>query len=361
MSPEFGYNQEKKYEPPVKVSAFTEIMSVAPEKLIRNVEDLAGKVVWLSDGSSSVANCRAVELATTLIAAHNLHGIVEGIVTDTVGGGHAELALNDLGIDITRLELNTEIVDELKAIFPRVIFDEKVMRFLSAESFVFPESKRSLREANLRSREALIRGAAREINITLPNIAVLGCEDLPHFKDVSVQEFLNQNSQSPDQMVLKFCCPDCSRMQQTAVEHGVLPTGQVVKHHQFPVKCKGGKDLAQAFTDGKIQEKSLSEMVKLGFFVSGKAIYRLTTKSLDPETDVLLVRNYSNSRGTIAQIVSECNAPIGITQRFYFDDKKDIPGKDFIQVLRGNTALQNAIKSQPLLITNRDIDIFLPC
>lgn len=163
--------------------------------------------------------------------------------------------------------------------------------------------------------------------------------------------------------VLKFICPDCSRQRQEPIEHGITREGKVVKTKGGgEVRCKAAGAIKRQWE--RFQEIFLGDLINMGFYPSGKALYRIVTNLLDPGEDAFLVRNYSNARGVMETIGSRWRGPVGITRRYYFadkrGDKKEVNGNDFLRALETDSMLQEAIRNDPLLVAFPEGDVYLP-
>lgn len=354
------YKETKSYTEPIRVSGFSEAREVAFEQLVNNLDDLACKVVTYSDGSTSVANMRSIEIVGTLIAANRLSGVSSSLNVDIVGGGWAGFAIHDLGLEISDIAIKVETLDSFKDFYCGVIFDDRNKLFLAPSLFTVSGLDMELIDAVLLSRKKIIDDCGQILGIDTSIVNVKKFEETQGIKDTTVGKIF-EKSQEPEKTAIKFVCPDCSRQQVSCVEHGVCPNGEVVKTKgNRHVNCKAARVIKQRLKLGEFQKMTISELVSLGFYFSGKASYGLSTSSMDQEDEVLLVRNYSNSRGIMESIARAWGGKIGITRRYYFDEKIEIPGILLPGLLSQSKPLQEAIKADPFLVAIPEGDVFLP-
>lgn len=350
------------YKKEVPRSGFQEAKLVFGDFLVTEPGQLRGKMVFFGDGSTSVCNLRGVEVVATLIAVNTLNGIASGMRIVMVGGGTAYEAARDLGVNLESLSPpNPESLEKLKELFPGVIFDEGNRNYLPPEAFQ-GEEESTLREMTLRKREEILRVCMNILGISTLPIKVSALEEFPNIQGISLGNILENEGSNPRGVVVKFICPDCSRQRGEPVEHGITPSKEVIRTNGGKrVGCKAAIALRKGFEEGNLLEKSLSELVKNGFYLSGRVLYQIIISALNPETDALLIRNYSNSRGVMEAIGRIWKGSVGITRRYYFQGKREIPGVEIPRLLQVVPKLKRAILEDPLLVVIPEGDFILPC
>ncbi len=364
MSNEFHYNTPK-------MSLLNELRG---KKLLDNVtfniDDFRGKKVVYFDGSTSIGNCRGIELASTLGLNFQLKDIANEVQVFIVGGGSVSGVFNDLKIGEVKLknrfEINQEKLSQYKDIFSSVKIDERNFPYLPSDLIYMPRQRMSLREANVRARELLL-SRAQETLINnnpshMPPLSVCAFEDLlGTISGNKLESFMDHFE--PNKIIMKFICPDCSKQQKNSIEHGItMDTSgvlNIVKTTGKKVKCKGAKSIRNNWD--ALKRLDVGSLIKLGFYFSGKMIYFLSTKAFNTDNSAFLIRNYSQDRGTSRVILDYWKGQLGITKRFYFKDKREYRGGDFIRLISRNQELRSYIKkSNPILTEFDDNDYYFP-
>ncbi len=343
------------------------------DKITFNIDDFKGKKVVYFDGSTSIGNCRGIELASTLGLTFQLKNIAREVQVFVVGGGSVERVIGDLKIDEDkfkgRFNIDQEKLSQYREIFYLVKIDERNFIYLPSDLIYMPRQGISLREANVRARELLLSRAQRTLinsesddYLPTPPLGVYAFEDrLEIVSNNKLESFMDHFE--PKKIIMKFICLECSKQQKSSIEHGVtIDTSRdlnIVKTTGKRVKCKGALSIRNKWDT--LKKLDIGTLIKLGFYFSGKMLYFLSTKAFDPENSAFLIRNYSQDRGTSRVILNHWQGLIGITKRFYFENKREYRGGDFIRLISRDQELRDYIKSSnPILTEPDDNDYYFP-
>jgi len=175
--------------------------------------------------------------------------------------------------------------------------------------------------------------------------------------EVSLSE-ISKNLE-PGQALGCFPCPDCSYQKRKPIYHHfrMLREGFDVtpERSKRVLRCKG----ARAFLEGVGDNIMLSSLIEIsGFIPGGLATYESLRRWNGLGMPGIMIRDYSNARGTLGRIVREWpHANLWITTRFYMkreSDGKEASFKEFEASLRAEPAAWAEFIRETPLISNGD-------
>ncbi len=317
-------------------------------------DGVVGKDVIFYDGTPAVLTMRGIELILTGLVGYYFNNIADRLITQIVGGGCLYYILSDLehSIELKDLFIDKDKVNKLQSFFKEFILDDKSLPFLPPNVFL-TYTGITMKDYGIKTREFLVNRLKTILGIDI-ELEIQRVEDLPISQTIVSELF----SDIDDFMFFKFVCIECSRQRGVPVEHCISVSGRVTKNSGGRVKCKHAKRIESNWE--VITRMRVSELIELGFYLTGKALYFISLKSLN-NNNVVLIRNYSNDRNTIPFILSNWKGNVFLTKRYYLPSKLELPA---IMVFRliDSTVISWIKNEVPIVrdLDNDDGNVYIP-
>ena len=162
---------ERKYKQSPKESGYKEISQRVSSEIVTRPEDLSGRNVLLSDGSTSMANLRGIEIVTTLISANTVGRYASSVRVNVAIGGWGAFAYRDLGLGEEDVEVIPDRLAVLQAFHPNLKIDEKVRQYLPPSVFYVPSQEMGLLETLVATRQRIISDGGSALGIPTHNVS----------------------------------------------------------------------------------------------------------------------------------------------------------------------------------------------
>jgi hypothetical protein len=298
----------------------------------------------ISDGSSPVANFRPEEAFSALVALANTPGTLK-LITDVGCGGTYHSYGGQWGLQPKGNQFWRDFYEKTG-----------LMDRVSCE---FAPISEGVNEA-IRQRKAAILEMWALIGPYLGTGSLAKAQRF--FVNIYEEEFGSESIAALGRhlpegaVIMTFPCCVCSHQTQTTVLHAIRKKGKgidVTRNDRSPAHsgCKGGFAWLHCWNELTIWEATYY----LGGRLSGKAIYELSSQS--PNKPGILVRDYSDPRGTLEATIAKWTHNIWISPRVYLNNSEGTI-KDFQRSLSQNPQeWARVIEAFPMFGNGRRFDI----
>jgi hypothetical protein len=299
----------------------------------------------VSDASSPVANFRVEEAFNTLVALAQAPNSVTVLTDLGCGGTHGDYGhlwnLTPKSNFFWQEFYNkTALMDRINNNFAPIsegvlsAIDQRKLAILSMWDQISPY----LKSANPKSGERL------KVKVYEEEFAELKISDIG-------------NAVPEGAVIATFPCVVCSHQAQTTVYHAIRRRQNgmyVAKTDRSPSHsgCKGGFPWNERWNDLTIWEATYL----LGARLSGKAIYQLSSQASNKPA--MMVRDYSDPRGTIATTVNNWSQDLWISPRVYLVSEENGSIEGFQASIKNNPKdWAKIIEEFPLFGNGRQFDV----